>query len=451
MASFIDMPKLSDTMTAGVLLNWLKKEGDSVNPGDALAEVESDKANMEMEAYESGVIRKILIQAGESVKVGTPLAILAEDEEEDISELLGKVAGAPSSMAPASAVKADAPAPAAEEPAAAEPAPVVRADGERILASPLARKVAGEFGIDLARVAGTGPRGRIVRADVEKAKADGSAKAAPASAVKADAPAPAPAAAASAPAPASSSEPRRALIGQGSLGGKLEPATKAGHDDQPLSQMRSVIARRLLESKTTIPHFYVSMDVDMAKAEEMRGQLKDLGFKVSLNDMVIKAAGLSLSRFPQVNASFQSDRIRVFHNIDIGVAVSIPDGLIVPVVRRANLKGLQAISDDVRDLASRARSKKLAPEEFSGATFSISNLGMYGVSDFLAIINPPEAAILAVGAVLDKPVVRGTQVVPGRIMSLTLSADHRVVDGALAAEFLKDIKTNLENPLTLAL
>lgn len=443
MATFIEMPKLSDTMKEGVLHSWLKKEGDAIEPGMALAEVESDKANMEMEAYESGTLRAILVKAGETVKIGTPIAIIGEADE-DISALLNKAKGGVAA-APAAAAKANGAVPAAAAVAAPAGALVARGEGERVLASPLAKKIAASMGLDIASIAGSGPHGRVIRADVEKAQSAGTA--APV-AVAAAAPAAAAPAAKAAP---KGPEPKKALIGGGALGGKLEPATKIDFADQKLSTMRGVIARRLLESKTTIPHFYVSMDVAMEKAEEMRGQLKDLGYKVSVNDLVVKAAALALTKYPGVNASFQGDTIRQYAHIDIGVAVSIDDGLLVPVVRRANLKGLQAINEEVRDLATRARSRKLSPEEFTGATFSISNLGMYGVAEFGAIVNPPEAAILAVGGVLDQPVVRNGQVVPGRIMRLTLSADHRVIDGALAAEFLREVKTNLENPLTLAL
>jgi pyruvate dehydrogenase E2 component (dihydrolipoamide acetyltransferase) len=458
MASIIDMPKLSDTMTAGVLLNWLKQEGDTVEPGDAIAEVESDKANMEMEAYDAGVIKKILAQPGDSIEVGKPIAILAEDDDDDISDLLKEIesggggsSAAPKEEAPKEESKAaeskPAPAPkaAASVPAPA-PAPVAApaTSGGRLTASPLARKMAQNEGLDLSLIAGTGPNGRVIKRDIEKAKADGTGRPqATASAAACSAPAAAPA--------KKFPTPRAAQIGGGSLGGEITPATQGNYEDKPLSQMRSVIAKRLLESKTTIPHFQVTMDIAMEECERLRGQLKNAGYRVSLNDLVMKGTAIALTKFPMVNASFQGDKIRVYNQIDIGVAVSIEDGLIVPVVRATNLKGLSAISNEVRDLAKRARSRELQPQEFSGATFTISNLGMFGVSDFTAIINPPESAILAVGGVHDVPVVRKGEVVPGRIMKVTLSADHRVIDGAMAAEFLQELKQILENPLTLAL
>lgn len=435
MAITIEMPKLSDTMSEGKVLSWKKSEGDAIEPGEILAEIESDKANMEMEAYDAGYVRKLLIPEGGAAPVGAPIAILTEEPDEDIADALEELKSgaqaAPAEPAPAEPAgpepAAHAPAPAAAE---AEAPPAVTA-GEarpagRVLASPLALRMAAEYGLDLSTIEGSGPRGRVVKRDIEQAlAARGDAK--PPSTMPAAAPA-----GASAP-PASTT-------------------AQAGYEDVPVSNMRKIIGARLTESKATAPHFYATMEIDMDAAVEARSRLNGFaGTSITFNDMVVKAVATALMRHPGVNASWQRDFIRYYSSADVGVAVSIPDGLITPVVRACHLKGLAKISEEIKTLAERAKQKKLAPDEYRGGTFTVTNLGMLGVSEFTGIINPPEACILAVGAVRSVPVVRDGAVVPGRQMKLTLSCDHRVVDGATAALFLKDIKEILENPLSLAL
>jgi pyruvate dehydrogenase E2 component (dihydrolipoamide acetyltransferase) len=424
MISRVVLAKLSPTMEEGTIVKWSKKEGDAVKVGDVLAEIETDKANMEMEALGAGVLRKILVPAGGKAPVGALIGVVA-DPKEDISALLAQ---APAAAAP---VVAPAAAPAAPVPAATEPTPAPTAaplasppgDG-RVKASPLARTMAERQNIPLAEVAGTGPGGRIVKRDIE------SYAAAPPGARAASAARPRPPAGAPAPV-------------------VPFPSIVPGQD-LPLSNMRKTIARRLAESKFSAPHFYVTVDIDMGAAVALREQLlKGENVKVSFNDLVLKACAKALSRFPMVNASWGGDRITTHREVHLGVAVSIPDGLITPVVRHADRKSVLEISREVKDLAGRAREKKLRPEEFMGSTFTVSNLGMFEVSEFTAIINPPEAAILAVGSVSKVPVVVENEVAIGHRMKLTLSADHRVVDGALAAQFLQDVRRFLENPVTL--
>lgn len=439
MATVIEMPKLSDTMESGDILAWQKKEGDKLSAGDAIAEVQTDKAAMDLEVFEDGFLRKILVPAGTKAPVGKPIAILTAKADDDIADVLAKLngGGAGSKAEPKAAdKKAEAPASATASsspaaPAAAAPAPSAPApdSGGRLFASPLAARMAAEHGLDLRKISGSGPEGRVIKRDIEAAIASGSARA--------GAPAAAPMAA-----PAAKGAP------------SAMPAAKpVAYGEQAVSTMRGVIAKRLLESVNGIPHYYVSMDVDMDAAWDARERLKAAmpDAKISFNDMIIKASALALRRWPMVNSSWRGDKIAVHDRVDISVAVSIDDGLITPVVRDADRKGLLAISNEVRDLATRARSLKLKPNEYTNGTFTVSNLGMFGVSEFTAIINPPEAAILAVGGIRDEAVVKNGAVVPGRRMKLTVSSDHRLIDGALAAQFLKSIKDALENPLVLAM
>ena len=427
MATNILMPALSPTMTEGTLARWLKKEGDTVKAGDVIAEIETDKATMEVEAVDEGILGKLLVADGtEGVKVNQPIAILVEPGE--------SVSAAPApaaAPAPVAAPAAAALAPAVPAPAAPTAAPA--ATGDRVIASPLARRMAQQAGLDLSKLAGSGPGGRIVRADVEAA-----ANGAPA----ASAPAPV-AAAAAAPAPA----PRGPA-----------PVITAPHKLVPHSSMRRVIAKRLTEAKSTIPHFYVTMDIEADAlwklGEELNARSPKEGdgrYVVTLNDLVIKAAARTLRRVPAVNAAWTDDATVLFDDVDISVAVAIPDGLITPIIRRADQKGLQTIGAEMRDLAARAKAGKLKPEEFQGGGFSISNMGMFGVSHFSAIINPPQAAILAVGAAAPKPVVKNGELAVARVMTCTLSCDHRVVDGALGATWLREFKRLCEDPLGLLL
>ncbi len=433
MAINILMPALSPTMTEGTLARWLKKEGEAVKAGDVIAEIETDKATMEVEAVDEGILGKILVADGtEAVKVNAPIAILVQ-EGEKVPEN-GAAAPAPASAAPAAAPKTETPA------AAASAAPLINGHdkGSRIFASPLAKRIARDKGIDLAGVTGSGPNGRIVRADVEGAKAAPAAAPAPAAAAPVAAPA-------AAPAPAPAAPPKAAAI-------------TAPHSLVPHTTMRRVIARRLTESKQSVPHFYLTMDIELDALLALRAELnarsaKDGAgaFKLSVNDMIIKAAAIALRRVPKVNASFTDDGVAFYEDVDISVAVAIPDGLITPIIRRADQKGLATISNEMKDLGLRARAGKLKPEEFQGGGFSVSNLGMFGVKDFQAIINPPQAAILAVGAGEQRPVVKDGQLAVATVMSATLSVDHRVVDGALGAEWLQAFKAIIQEPLNLML
>jgi len=445
MATNILMPALSPTMTEGTLARWLKKEGETVKAGDIIAEIETDKATMEVEAVDEGILGKILVEGGtEGVKVNDPIAVLVEAGEAVPSAAAPPAAPAVSTPAPASPAPATpapaTPAPATQAPAAAPaaaaaaaPAPVADS-GDRVFASPLARRMAAQAGLSLAGVAGSGPQGRIVKADVEAAL---SRPAAPAAA----------AAPASAPAPAAAPKPAPAPI-----------VITAPHTAIPNSNVRKVIARRLSESKQTIPHFYVTMDIEIDAALKLRADLNAKSpkdgpgaFKLSVNDLVIKAVAATLRKFPNVNAAWTEDAILQFHDVDISVAVSIPDGLITPIVRQADRKGLATISAEMKDLAARARTGKLKPEEFQGGGFSISNMGMYGVSDFSAIINPPQAGILAVSAGEQRPVVKNGALAIATVMTCTLSVDHRVIDGALAAQWIAAFKAVMEDPLSLML
>jgi len=421
------LAKLSPTMEEGTIVKWNKKEGDAIKVGDVLAEIETDKANMEMEALGDGILRRVLVPAGGKAPVGALIGVIAGPDE-DISAMLAAAAAAatapaPAAPAPAAVVAAPAP-PPPPAPVAATAQLVVSNNGGRVKASPLARSIAAHQNIPLTAVAGSGPGGRIIKRDVE-----------------AYALSPRPAARVAAfPAPA---ETRAAAA--------ATPQPTPGQEI-PLSNMRKTIAKRLSESKFTAPHFYVTVEVDMDAAVGLREQLvRGENVKVSFNDLIIKACARALTRFSSVNASWAGDKIVTHAEVHIGVAVSVPDGLIVPVVRNADRKAVIDISREVKDLAARARDRKLRPEEFMGSTFSISNLGMYDVTEFTAIINPPESAILAVGAVRKVPVVVNDQLAVGHRMKVTMSADHRVVDGALAAQFLAEVRRLLENPVSLFL
>ncbi len=442
------MPKLSDAMESGKIIKWLKKEGDRIQGGDILAEVETDKADVEMEAFGAGVLRKILVPAGETAAIGALIGVIAEPGE-DIAALVASApaggAGAgsaaqktplraePAPTPPAGAASAapPAPRPAPATPTSAPAAPVARpatvvsapaavsaglgqsGQGGRVKASPLAKKIAAQAGVDLRLIQGSGPGGRIIRRDVEAAGSGAAAVAMPA----------------------------------------VAPAAVSGaeFEDVPLTQIRAAIARRMPLSKAPVPHFYVTSEVAMDSAWELREQLNALEGqpKISVNDFVIRACALALLKHPGVNASLQGDAIRVFHRAHIGIAVALEDGLITPVLRDCHAKPLAQIAVEARDLAERARHRKLRAPELSGATFSISNLGMFDVADFSAIINPPEGAILAVGSVRRVPVVDDAGLGVGRRMMLTISCDHRVMDGAMGARFLQDVKRLLEEPLRL--
>ncbi len=453
------MPKLSEQMESGKVIKWLKKEGDRVQSGDILAEVETDKADVEMEAFGAGVLRKILVSAGSTVPVGSLIGVIAEAND-DINSVVAQ-AGAPApaaeggAKAPSDAAAptdakpgmADRPAtvpsqPRSEDPAARKPSPskgpeapgsqrvqeaVAQAprtlqtlpsgDGGRVKASPLARKIAAQSGVDLKLIQGSGPGGRIVRRDVE--------------------------AASTAPAAAAAAAP------------VLRPVTPSvtgpEYEDVALSPMRAAIAKRMPLSKAPVPHFYITSEIAMDRAWDLREELNALEGqpKISVNDLIIRACALTLLSHTGVNASFQGDRIRVFHRVHMGIAVALDEGLITPVLRDVHAKPLAQIAVEARDLAERARQRKLRAQELSGATFSISNLGMFDVRDFSAIINPPEGAILAVGSVHKVPVVTDEGLGVGRRMALTISCDHRVMDGAMGAKFLQDVKRLLEEPLRL--
>jgi pyruvate dehydrogenase E2 component (dihydrolipoyllysine-residue acetyltransferase) len=436
--SKVVMPKLSEQMETGKIIKWLKQEGDRIQSGDILAEVETDKADVEMEAFGSGVLRKILVQAGAAAPVGALIGVIAEPGD-DIASVVSQAGGAAPAAAAAPAPKpapatagatemanrpaAVPPQPRREDPAARTPAPATGptavpppaqpsapSDGTgRVKASPLARKIAAQSGVDLRLLHGSGPGGRVVRRDVEAASTGGAAAVA------------------------------------------VPVADGAEFEDRPLSQMRAIIAKRMPLSKAPVPHFYVSSEVAMDRGWALREELNALEGqpKISINDFVIRACALALLQHPGVNASFQGDSIRVFHRAHIGIAVALEEGLITPVLRDAHAKSLAQIAIESRDLAERARQRKLRAPEMSGATFSISNLGMFDVTEFSAIINPPEGAILAVGTVRTIPVVTDAGLGVGRRMMLTISCDHRVMDGAMGARFLQDVKHLLEEPLRL--
>ncbi|RJF83861.1 pyruvate dehydrogenase complex dihydrolipoamide acetyltransferase [Azospirillum cavernae] len=430
------MPALSPTMTEGNLAKWLKKEGDTVKSGDVLAEIETDKATMEVEAVEEGRLGKILVPAGtQGVAVNTPIAILLEEGEDDSA-----LSAAPAPVAVAAPVAA--PVAAVAAPVAATAPAAAPATGARVFASPLARRIAEQAGVDLKLVKGTGPNGRIVKADVEAAKAAGPAKAV-ATPVAAAAPVAAPAPVAAAPAP------KAAGVDAKDLSDKLGMTYTA----IPNSGMRKVIARRLGEAKQTVPHFYLTVDIELDALLKTRTELNSRSdaYKLSVNDFVIRAVALALKKVPAANAAWTDEAILQYDHADVSVAVATPTGLITPIIKKAEGKGLAQISSEMKDLAKRARDGKLKPEEFQGGTFSISNLGMFGVKEFAAIINPPQGCILAVGAGEQRPVVKNGALAVATVMSCTLSVDHRVVDGAVGAEFLAAFKKLVEDPLSMLL
>ncbi len=436
----IEMPKLSDTMTEGTLVKWHKQVGDSVEIGDVLAEIETDKATMEMEAFDDGVLTEILIQAGEKAVIGATLAILNGDSGRAPDEAHLAVATPAPAQAPQAPVQVSQPI----NTQAAAP----QSSGDRILASPLARKVAADLGVDLSTVTGTGPAGRITREDVEASKTS-APKSAPASSEATAAAALAASIKAKtspAPAPAPAQPAAQAIV----------PVAKAGDEIIELSTMRKIIASRLLTSKTTIPHFYLHVDVDAAPLMSLRKQVNDQaekthGNKYSVNDFILKAVITAAQTVPAINASFAGDHIVKFHHVGLSVAVAIEDGLVTPVIKEAETKSLLAISRAVKDFAARAKDKKLRPDEFDGGTITVSNLGAWGIESFDAIVNPPQAAILSVGAAIEKPVVKNGQIVPGLRMNLGLSCDHRVVDGAVAAQFLSEVRKLVEQPALMLL
>ena len=439
MPTEILMPALSPTMEEGTLAKWLVKEGDTVSSGDLLAEIETDKATMEFEAVDEGVIGKILVPEGsEGVKVNSPIAVLLEDGEsaDDIGAASGTAAPAASSGAATPASAGGAPAEAPAQAAAAAPAAPKGADGNRVFASPLARRIAAQKGLDLAGLKGSGPHGRIVKADVEAAQADAPAKAAASASA-----APAAAAAASIPAGPSTEA-------------VLKMYADREFEEVKLDGMRKTIAARLTEAKQTIPHFYLRRDIRldalMSFRSQLNKQLEPRGVKLSVNDFIIKACALALQQVPDANAVWAGDRVLKLKPSDVAVAVAIEGGLFTPVLKDADSKSLSSLSSEMKDLAGRARNKKLAPHEYQGGAFAISNLGMFGIDNFDAVINPPHGAILAVGAGVKKPVVGAEgQVEVATVMSVTLSVDHRVIDGALGAELLQAIVDGLENPMAM--
>jgi pyruvate dehydrogenase E2 component (dihydrolipoamide acetyltransferase) len=438
-ASVIRMPKMSDTMTEGTLVTWHKKEGDTVKAGDVLAEVETDKATMDLEAYEEGTLLYIGVKEGAVVAVDEIIAVVGEKGANFKVLVDGGGAPAPSTGSGSSTAEQN---PEADVPAnAATDLSYGGGEGDnaesngRVKASPLAKRIAEEKGINLAQVHGTGPEGRIVKSDVESFVPGTAAPQAKPAQPAAQPAAPAPAAQ---PAPAAAPAPSPA------------PAAAGEFEDIPVSQMRKTIARRLGESMFSAPHFYLTMEINMDKAMDLRGTVNGVSpVKISFNDFVLKACALALKQHPNVNASWLGDRIRRYKYVNIGVAVAVEDGLLVPVVRNADQKTLSTISGEVKDLAGKAKDKKLQPKDWEGSTFSISNLGMFGIDEFTAIINPPDACILAVGAIKQTVKVEGGEVKPTNVMKVTLSCDHRAVDGATGAAFLQTVKELLENPMRM--
>jgi pyruvate dehydrogenase E2 component (dihydrolipoamide acetyltransferase) len=441
------MPALSPTMKEGKITRWLKKEGDKVSSGEAVAECETDKSNLEIEAYEDGILLKILVKEGESAPVGAPIGYIGEKGEKIELPAPAPVASSPTpSPQPSEAARAQGPptVPAPSPVRAAIPRTLAstpslkagaeavgtgtgaaqvmpfRREGEpergdgRLRASPLARRMAEEQGLDLGGLHGSGPQGRIIKRDVE------------------------------------------AVLTRESVVRKIAPAPvfsppfeRRDPEEVPLSSMRRVIAQRLSEVKPGVPHFYLTVDVEMDAAMKIRDEAKALESKVSVNDIIVKAAAIALRRVPRMNVSLQGDRMLQYHTVDVGIAVAIEEGLITPILRDADQKGLASLSAESRDLAERARKKALKPQEYTGGSLTVSNLGMYGIDSFVAVINPPQAAILAVGAVASRAVVRNGEVAVKQMMSITLSGDHRVIDGALGAEYLREVKGLLEHPMRL--
>lgn len=411
MATAIQMPALSPTMKEGKITRWLKKEGDTVSSGEAIAECETDKSNLEIESYDDGVLLRIAVREGESAPVGAPIAYVGEKGEK-IEE-----AAPPPAPAPAPAAQ---PVPAAPPARPAPPPPRPQAPpargAHRVRVSPIARKIAAERGMPLEQLSGSGPQGRVVKRDVEAALSRGAA---------------APALPPRGPAPAA--------------------GVRRAPERVPLSATRRVIAERLTEVKPGIPHFYLTMDVEMDAALGVREEAGAVGVKVSVNDLLVKAVAVALRRVPKVNVQFQGDHLAQLYSVDVGIAVALEEGLVTPIVRDADQKGLAAIAEETRDLAERARRRALKPEEYHGGSITLSNLGMYGIDSFVAVINPPQAAIVAVGAVAERAVVRDGRLAVRKMMSATLSGDHRAIDGAVGAEYLRELKGLLEHPTRLLL
>jgi pyruvate dehydrogenase E2 component (dihydrolipoamide acetyltransferase) len=418
MAEIVYMPKLSDTMTEGVVATWNKNVGDAVKAGEVLAEIETDKATMEFESFYDGVLLHIGVETGQAAPVNSILAIIGQSGE-DISAAIAsavtpaQVAEAPKTeTAPAPVASPEVSTPAPTPAPASTSTPIANNSNGRVFASPLAKKMASEKGIDIHSVAGTGESGRIVKRDVDHYT------------------------------PYTPAERTFAAA----------PSGVESFTDEPVSQMRKTIARRLAESKFTAPHFYLTMDINMDQAIASRKALNNLdGVKVSFNDLVVKAVAMALKQNPGVNSSWMGDFIRRNQHVHIGVAVAVEDGLLVPVIRHADTKGLVQISAEVREFAQKAKDKKLQPSDWEGNTFTISNLGMFGIESFTAIVNPPDSCILAIGGIKEVPVVKNGQVVPGNVMKVTLSCDHRVVDGATGSGFLQTFKTYMENPAAMLL
>jgi pyruvate dehydrogenase E2 component (dihydrolipoamide acetyltransferase) len=410
MAVAVQLPALSPTMTEGRITKWLKNEGDKVSSGTEIAECETDKSNLAIEAYDDGVILKILVKAGDSAPVGSTIAWIGKAGEKVPDVAPAAVAAPPDAPAPAPvAASKPAPAPvAAPRPPPLPPAPAPAASNGRVRASPLAKKVAAAQGVDLSSVQGSGPNGRIIRKDVEAAL-----EARPVS-----------------------SFPRA-------------PGVRLPPQSLPVTTMRKVIAQRLTEVKPGVPHFYLNVDIEMDQALKLREEAKAQDLKVSVNDIIVKAVAVAVRRFPRVNQVFAGDVIHQLQNVDVGIAVAIEDGLITPIVKDADQKGLAEIAAEVRELADRAKRKALKPDEYTGGSITVSNLGMFGIDSFIAVINPPQASILAVGKVEPKVVVRDGQMVIRQMMSMTFSGDHRVVDGAVGAQFLKIVRELLEQPMRL--
>jgi pyruvate dehydrogenase E2 component (dihydrolipoamide acetyltransferase) len=435
MATKVIMPKLSPTMEEGQISRWLKKEGDKVAMGEPLAEIDTDKATMEMQALANGVLRKIVIGEGQSAPLGQLIAVIGEADE-DIASLLSEAPAAAPAAPKAPEPKQPEPPPAAAAVPQSQPAPQAQAaaagasngrqtapdSSGRMIVSPLAARMAAESGLDLRSVQGSGPGGRIIKRDIEAALSQPKG------------------------APAPQRYPRAVESFQ-----PAQIAAASAYRDEPATQIRQTIAKRLVTSLGPVPHFFLTTDIEMDRAAEMRRGINalDPDLKISINDVIIKVTAAALIQHPEVNASFQEKFVRYYEHADIGVAVAIEDGLITPVVRAADQKSLSQIAGEVRELAERARSKRLKAEEYTGATFSISNLGMFGIDEFTAVINPPEGAILAVGAMTPKPVVRDNEIVVREMMRVTMSCDHRVIDGATGAKFLQTFKKILENPLYL--
>ena len=422
----ITMPRLSDTMEEGTVASWLKKVGDAVEEGDILAEIETDKATMEFESFYSGTLLHIGIQEGEGAPVDSLLAIIGPEGTDVNAVLAGNSAGAGGGKA--AAEEQPVLEKAAEAPVASDPKPVettAQTNGGRVLASPLAKKIAADKGIDLSQVSGTGDGGRIVKRDVENYRPVAQA----AAIASTDSSTPAPA----------SAKPQISL-----------PVGQEGSEEVKNSTMRKVIAKRLSESKFSAPHYYLTIEVDMDNAKASRSQINGLpDTKVSFNDMVLKACAMALKKHPQVNTSWNGDTTRFNHHVHMGVAVAVDDGLVVPVLKFADQMSLTQIGASVKDLAGRARTKKIKPDEMEGSTFTVSNLGMFGILEFTSIINQPNSAILSVGAIVEKPVVKNGAVVAGSTMKVTLACDHRTVDGATGAQFLQTLRAYLENPVTM--